>query len=333
MDTQKAVLLVLVVVLGAVSWFMVKPFLGYVLGAILLAFLLRPLHTRLKGYVGDGVSAGLMVVLAVAAFFIPVSLASAAVINDAQDLSKDVNSSNLVNTTDLEKRFEDMTGRDVEIEKEVDSAVGRFTSIAFGSFSRIFGIFANVMVGITLMLFLVYYFVKDGGKFVDWLRDLTPVSDEIQENLYSKMNLTTWAVLKGHVLVALAQGTLAGLGLVLTGVPNAVFWTFVMVLLGFVPIVGTAAVWLPASAYHFITGETLAGVFLLLHGSILVGIVDNILRPLMVDRSADIHPAVIIIGVLGGVYLFGASGLFIGPVVLGVFKAVLVTFANNYREL
>jgi len=124
------------------------------------------------------------------------------------------------------------------------------------------------------------------------------------------------------------------LGLAITGVPNYAFWTFIMVILGFIPII---ELWLygclPAAAYLFAIDRSAAAIFLFLYGMVIVGLTDNILRPIAVDRGSNLHPAVIIIGVIGGVYIFGAAGLFIGPIILGIFKAVLLVFKNNYEDL
>lgn len=106
-----------------------------------------------------------------------------------------------------------------------------------------------------------------------------------------------------------------------------------MVLLSFLPIVGPFIVWGPAVAYLASIGSIFEALFLAAYGLTVVGLTDNIMGPLVVDKSSELHPAVIIIGVLGGVYLFGAPGLFIGPIILGVLRSTLVVFRNNYSEL
>ncbi|MFB6147859.1 MAG: AI-2E family transporter, partial [Candidatus Nanohaloarchaea archaeon] len=185
---------------------------------------------------------------------------------------------------------------------------------------------------LTLMMFLLYYFLKDGREMVVWVKSVLPMDDEVKDSLCEKVDQTTWAVIKSHVLVAIIQGLVAGLGLIVLGIPNSIFWTFVMVVLGFIPLVGTLLVWGPASVYLFLVNRPVAALALALYGFVVVGMTDNIVRPLAVDRSAELHPAVIIVGVLGGVYLFGAPGLFFGPILLGVFKSVLLVMKNNYND-
>lgn len=332
MNAQRGFLILLILALGFVSWLMLRPLLAYVLGAILLAFLLYPLQRMISPYLGPSVTSGLLMVFGIVVVMLPIALASAAVIRDASNLSQDLNRSELVNTTEAELVIQRYTGQRVDIESSVQDVTNSFTSTIFGSVSQIVSLLTNIGIGLTLMLFLIYYLLKDGDSFVGWMKDVTPLPKEIQDGLHERINKTTWAVLKGHVAVAIAQGLIAGAGLAVTGVPNYIFWTFIMVILGFVPIIGTMVVWGPAAVYLFLIGDINAALFLAAYGLIIVGLTDNIMRPLVVDRSAELHPAVILIGVIGGVYLFGAPGLFIGPIILGIFKSVLLVFKDNYDQ-
>lgn len=312
---------------------MLAPFLGYIMGAAILAFIMRPLQKHLKRFTGEKIAAFLLVFLAIFAAVIPVSLAFIAVIDDARDLDTDLQKSSVINTTDLEQRIYELSGQQIDIEKTVDKAVEDFTVRTVGSVSEVFGLLAELSIGFSLMLFLLYYMLKDGSEFVKWLKELDPLPEDIQEELYSKVHRTTWDVMGAHVLVAVVQGLMAGIGLALTGVPNYIFWTFIMVILGFIPIIGTIMVWLPAAVYLFLIDQTLAAVLLTVYGFTAVSLTDNFLRPIIIDRGSNINPGVILIGVIGGVYLFGPAGLFIGPIILGVFKAVLLVFKNHYKDL
>lgn len=333
MNEQKGFLILLIGILALAGYLMLKPFIGYFLGAALLAFVLRPLHVRWRDYIGSKASALVLVVLSVVMVVGPFLFTIAVVVEDAQGLANDFQESDIINASQIEQRVEDLTGRSVDVRENIDRAVERFTSITFGSFSQLLSMAAHVSIGVTLMLFLLYYMLKDGESLVKWINDLMPLPDRITESLESRMSMTAWAVIKGHVLVAVVQGLVAGVGLIVTGVPNAFFWTFVMVILAFIPIVGTIPVWLPASVYLFLIDRPLVGILLALYGFTVVGLTDNIVRPLAVERGADLHPAVIIVGVIGGVYLFGAVGLFIGPIILGMFKSVLVVFETHYKSL
>jgi len=333
MNEQRGLILVLIGLLSAVTFMMVEPLLGYFLGAIILGFMMQPMQKKLRRVVGDRISAFLLVIFGILVVVLPILGIGTAVIEDAGNLAEDLEESEAINTTQIEQRLAEYTGQNFDIETSLDSFVSTFTNTTLGGFSQIVTTLTEIAIGVTLLIFLLYYLLKDGEKFVKWLRDTTPLPSDIQNQLYARVNKTTWAVIKGHVLVAVVQGLIAGLGLAITGVPNYAFWTFIMVILGFIPIIGTVVVWLPAAAYLFAIDRSAAAIFLFLYGMVIVGLTDNILRPIAVDRGSNLHPAVIIIGVIGGVYIFGAAGLFIGPIILGIFKAVLLVFKNNYEDL
>lgn len=333
MNEQRSFLVLFIVAIGALAALMLKPFLPYVMGAAILGFILRPLHQRIRPYIGDVASAASLVFLTLFLAIMPMFLGATVVLDDAQDLSSRVGELETIDLSQIDQRLKDITGEEFNIEENVRNAIRGFASVTFGNLSQFFNLVLNLTIGLSLMLFLLYYVIKDGKHFMEWMKDIVPLPEEIQDNLIRRTNVTTWAVVKGHVLVALAQGLVAGIGLYIAGVPNPYFWTFVMTILAFLPIVGSFIIWGPAGAYLIAVDHITAGIFLLVYGAIVVGLTDNFLRPLVVDKSAEIHPAVIIIGVLGGVYLFGAPGLFIGPIIFGVFRSALVVFKNNYDEL
>lgn len=333
MNEQRGLILFLIGLLSLVAFMMVEPLLGYFLGALILGFVMHPMHKKLRSTLGDRISAFVLVIFGILVVVLPILGIGAAVIEDAGDLADDLRESENIDTAQLEQRIKEYTGQDFDIEASVETGLRKFTNTTVGGVSQIVTKLAEATIGITLLLFLLYYLLKDGEKFVKWIKDVTPLPMDIQDRLYSRVNRTTWAVIKGHVLVAVVQGLVAGLGLAVTGVPNYAFWTFIMVILGFIPIIGTIVVWLPAVAYLFVIGSTAAGMFLLIYGLVVVSLTDNILRPIAVDRGSNLHPAVIIIGVIGGVYIFGAVGLFIGPIILGIYKAIFLVFKNNYEDL
>lgn len=333
MNLQRGFLISIILALLFITGKMLEPFLGYLLGTVVLAFVLYPLQKRLSTKIGERASALLIVVFTLLAAIIPFALTVNAVVDDAQNLDINLNETNFVNSSEIEEKIKEYTGRTVDIEQEIENTLADFTSTTIGSVSKVLNILTNVSIGLSISLFVLYYLLKDGKGFKSWLIDTTPMPKDIQEELYSQTNKTTWAVVKGHVLVALIQGSIAGLGLYFVGIDNYAFWTFIMILMAFIPIVGAFIVWGPAGIYLIGLGRVSAGIFLLLWGAVVVSLTDNFLRPLLVDRGSKLHPAVILIGVIGGIYVFGAAGIFMGPVALGVLKSALEVFKANYEEL
>ena len=333
MDTEKTFLGGLTALLVFLSALMVAPFIGYILSSLILAFVLYPVQNKLRPFLGANLSAALIIILFVSAVLAPFALSINAVIGDASDLINDIGDTDTIDISEAEEMIFEYTNQEVDLESEIREGLQRFNTIAVGGFSQILDVLTQAAIGLLIMIFSLFYLLKDGKELKNWLRSVTPVSDSIQDSLYSKASLMTWSVLKGHVLVAVIEGLIGGIGLYFAGVPNFAFWTFIMILLSFIPVVGAFLVWAPASAYLILAGNTGAGVLLAVYGSTAVSLSDNILRPYLVDKRAEIHPAAILIGVIGGVYVFGAVGLFIGPVVFGFSKTVLEVFTDNYQDL
>ena len=332
-NDRKGFLLVMIGLLGLAAAMMLRPFTGFIMGAAILAFILRRPHAYIRKYTGESVSAFLLTLSSIVLAIIPLIVIGVAVADDAGDVVKNINTTDVIDLDSIEEQLDSLTGTETELQARLASAVSSFSSGAFGGLSQALNVAANLLIGLSLMLFLTYYMVKDGEELVQWMKDLSTLPEDIEDRLVEEMSKTTSAVLKGHLLVALAQGVIAGLGLLIFGVPNVLFWTFVMVLLGIIPIVGSMLIWAPAAVYLFLSGDVTSAAGLLVYGMVVVGATDNILRPLVVDESADLHPAVIIIGVLGGVTVFGAAGLFIGPIAFGALKSILKVFMQNYSEL
>lgn len=335
MNLSKGYLLTLVVLFGVLSVLLVAPFLQYVLLAILLAYVLIPVQRRLATRIGPRLASASLIVLAFVGFIIPFAVVIGAVAGDALTLLRQVDG-DLFQIGGLEEQLQRYTGTELELSDFAGSAGGSGQDIGMTILQQttaLFGTAVHALLGLGLSIFLLYYFLKDGHQFRSWLEETTPLPTPVQNDLYGAIHEVMWATLFGHVLVAVIQGVIAGLGLFATGIPNAMFWTFVMVVLAILPLIGAFLVWGPAAVYLALTGEPLLGVALFIYGTIVVGLTDDYLRPILVDRRADLSPAVIILGVLGGAYAFGVMGLFFGPVILGALKATLTVVSDHYDRL
>ncbi len=331
MDVSRGFMLFVVGALGAVSLAIAWPFLQYVLLAVLIAYLLTPVYRRLEPAVGGTGAALALMTVATVALILPFAGLVSFVANDAFDLAQQLNDSD-IGLGAVESAIADTTGREVDLPAALGTAGENFASVLVGSASDLVGALTHALLGISLSAFLVFFFLRDGQRFTAWLFEVSPLPERVHRDLASSVNDLMWAVLVGHVLVAAVQGTLAGVGLAVTGVPNAVFWTLVMVLLALLPILGAFLVWGPAAAYLVFMDAPIAGTALFLYGAIVVSFSDNYLRPILVDRRAQLNPATIMLGVVGGLYLFGVMGLFFGPVIVGAFKVAIETFDEHYVD-
>ncbi|WP_440770125.1 AI-2E family transporter [Natronorubrum sp. DTA28] len=332
MNLSRGYLLALFLIVAYLSWQLVTPFVQYVLGAILIAFVLYPLQGRLENYVSSTIAAFALVLLAIVGFIVPFVVVAIAVADDVANILQDIDPETL-QLAEIEDRIAEETGFEIDITEQLAGSAEQIGTLLLEQTTAWFSAVTHALIGLGLMLFMLYYLLKEGDTLVAWLREMTPLPDDVQDDLYGELNEVMWAVLAGHVLIALAQGVIAGLGLFATGIPNATFWTFVMVILALVPLIGTFLVWGPAVGYLLVTGEPVLALVLAIYSAVIVGVSDDYLRPIVVDQFAEISPAVIILGVLGGIYAFGVMGLFFGPVILGALLAVVDVINDNYDRL
>lgn len=331
LDLRGVFAVVLVAALAYAGALLLWPFLNYLLAAALLAFVLWPVQARLAARVGPQVSAGALVVLVSLAVLVPIGLLIEAVVSGEAPTPTDLFSRAALRRA--ASTIERTVGVDVSVRSALGGGLDRLWGILGDQASQLLGTGLHVALGVLLLLFVLYYLLKDGPAFVRWTKYVMPLPPDVREELYARADDMTWAVLKGHVLVALVQGFVSGIGLFVTGVPAAGLLTVAMMVLAIVPIVGVSPVLGGAVIYLFLRGDALLAAFLVVYGLTVVAITDDYLRAYLIDRESTMHSAVILVGVFGGTYVIGPMGLFVGPIVLGLFKTTVEVFDAHYGLL
>ncbi len=332
MNRERGFLLFLIVVFGLLATLLVRPFLQYLLAAILLSYILHPIQRRFEVRLGSRISALSLIIVTTLVVLVPIAALVSIAARQALALLRAITSGNpqiaeLVGTVE---RYTGVTihGRTLQELLPAGSS-SRLVENALG----IFGGISNALVGLTVMVFLLYYLLTDGAEFVGWIRRCTPLHEDVQDELYAEMDQVMWGVLVGNLLVAVVQGILTGIGFVIAGVPGVVFWTVVTTLLSLLPLIGASVVWLPASAYLFLVNRPIAAGFLFLYGTFVISLSDNYLRPIVSGREAKLNPGILVVGIFGGVYVFGFMGLFFGPIVLGMLRILISVFSREYADV
>ncbi|MCU4716458.1 AI-2E family transporter [Halapricum hydrolyticum] len=333
MDRARAIVVGLAGVLLVLAALLVHPFLEFVLLAVLLAFPLRPLQRRFEGRFGERTTAAGLVVGATVTVLLPLAWLMWVVIREATTFVERVQRGE-IDFSAVETSIRNVTGQDIDL---LETARRTLQETGIGTVDGAIGAFgtaADLLIGTALTIFLLYYFLKDADRFGRWLERTVPMSSRVYDQLREEFNDVMWAVLVSHVFIAVVQGVVAGLGLVVFGVPNATFWTVVMIFLAVMPIIGSFLVWGPAVVYLLSVERPIAGVALLVYGTIVVSFTDDFLRPLVIDRYTEtrLNPGAIVLGVIGGIYVFGFIGVFFGPVVIGALRAVLDVYRREYVE-
>ncbi len=185
-----------------------------------------------------------------------------------------------------------------------------------------------ILLQLFVVIFVFFFALRDGVKALAYIKTLSPLKKETHNKFFVHMKDITNSVLLGQILVGVLQGVFAGIGYFIFGVPNALLLTFLTVIVGVIPLIGPWLIWIPVDIYLFAVGRNGSGIGLLIYGMILINWVDAFIRPLIVSKRAKINIAVVIIGMIGGMFTFGVLGLILGPLIL----AYILLAMELYRK-
>lgn len=191
---------------------------------------------------------------------------------------------------------------------------------------------AGLLMNIALMLYLAFFLLRDGHQLVELLIRALPLGDERERMLFAKFAEVTRATVKGNLVVAVVQGTLGGMIFWFLDLPAPVLWGVVMTFLSLLPAIGAALVWAPVSLYLFATGNTVSATVLVVYGATVIGLADNVLRPILVGRDTKLPDYLVLFSTLGGISLMGVNGFVLGPLIAALFLAFWQIFMTEFNH-
>jgi predicted PurR-regulated permease PerM len=341
---RKAFLLVLVIAVSIGFLAMLRPFLTTILMASIFAGLAHPLYERIlvlfKGR--RALASGLTLVLTLALVVGPLLAVIGVVVNQAVRVTTSIGPI-VQRLVDEPTYFDELIQRIPGMERlepyreqiltnlgNVVSAIGAFmvdwlSSTTLGTVNFIFHFF--------LFLYTIFFLLMDGPAILRALLNHLPLHGEDRQQMTDRFISVTRATLKGTIIIGIIQGGLSGLAFRAVGIPDAVFWSVVMMVLSILPAIGGALVWVPACIILAGTGQVLKAVLLAAFCALVVGSVDNLLRPRLVGRDTKMHDLVILFSTLGGIIAFGPVGFIVGPILAGLFVTCWDIFAVAYRDV
>jgi predicted PurR-regulated permease PerM len=329
---QKVFLALLLVVTIAFGWIL-YPFYGAVFWAVILAIIFAPLQRRLYQKLGNrrNVTALITLFVCLIVAVLPVILITGLLVQEGTSLYKQIESGELdigsivssareLLPASVEQQLQRFGLGDVDQLRErlASGALEGSQFLATKAFSFGQGTFQFV-IGFFIMVYLLFFLIRDGRELVARIRVALPLSDNQKRRLFSKFTRVVRATVKGNIVVAATQGFLGGVIFVLLGIPAALLWGVLMAFLSLLPAVGAGLIWTPVAIYYFLNDRVLEGVILTLYGILIIGLVDNILRPILVGKDTKMPDYVVLISTLGGLSLFGLNGFVIGPLIAALF--------------
>ncbi|SHG98721.1 Predicted PurR-regulated permease PerM [Hydrocarboniphaga daqingensis] len=330
-------MLMLMTAIGvALCYAMTAPFLAPLALALALAVLFAPLQARLERRLGGpGVAALLAVALIAIIVVVPVTFVTQNLITQfargAALIEARIDSGQWQRSIEGQPRLMALAAR---IQQHVDlpGASRALTTWIGASAGPLVRSSALQLIGFCLTFYLLFFFLRDRRQVLLSLRRLAPLSGVEMTRLFDRVDDTIHATVYGTLAVSAAQGLLGGLMFWWLGLPAPLLWGVVMGLLAIVPVLGAFVVWLPAVAFLIVDDQLGKAAILALWGMLVVGTVDNLLRPLLVGRRLHLHTVLAFISLVGGLMLFGPSGLILGPVVLSVTCVLLETWVQRNAD-
>jgi predicted PurR-regulated permease PerM len=341
---HRGFLLLLVAVTVAFAWIL-WPFYGAILWAIVVAVLFAPVHRRLLQSMQGrpNLAAALTVLIILAMVILPLVLIAASLAQEASGLVAKIQSGEYNFGSYLQRIFDALpawaTGL-IERLKVTDFPALR-EKLASGLMQggqilapQALSIGMNTfdfVIRLCIMLYLLFFLLRDGRALAEGIREAIPLRREQKAKLFTRFADVVRATVKGGILVAMAQGTLGGIAFWFLGIHAALLWATLMAFLSLIPAIGSALVWVPVAIYFLATGAIWQGVGLILYGVLVIGLVDNLLRPYLVGKGSKLPDYVVLISTLGGIQVFGLNGFVIGPVIAAMFMVTWEIFSVSRR--
>lgn len=186
-------------------------------------------------------------------------------------------------------------------------------------------------ISLGIMLYLLFFLLRDGRTLAEQIKETVPLRTDQKSALFAQFADVVRATVKGGILVAIAQGALGGLAFWFLGVHAPLLWAVLMAFLSLLPAIGAGLVWVPVAIYFLATGAIWQGVGLIAYGVLVIGLVDNVLRPFLVGKDSKLPDYVVLISTLGGIEVFGLNGFVIGPLIAAIFMVSWEIFSASRR--
>lgn len=324
---------------------MIHEFLIALILAAIFSGLLYPFYRKLFYYLKNrsALAAGTTLIITAFAFGLPLAGFTGMVTNEAIQITKKARpivkeafdnnlslSEQLPDWLPFREKLEPFRETIVKKASEATSAMGSWLVSSLSSATKgTVGFFISLFI----MFYAMFYFLIHGPQLLRTLASLLPLSEEDRTEVMRRGLTVTRASLKGIMIVGLVEGILVGLALWMAGIEGSAFWGSVVFLLAAIPGLGASLIWLPAAAYLLFTGSTGWGIGLVVWGVLVVGLVDNLLRPWIVGNDAKLPDLVILISILGGILSFGPLGIIIGPVIAALLDTILNIYKKTFQHL
>lgn len=319
------------------------PFATPILWGCILAVLFQPIHRKLVSVTHgrEGLSAVCTLIIAILILVIPLSLIASSLVAESADFYKKFESGEISISQYIDKitaafplvqnKLESINIHIDDIKEQLRALITSIANLVTKQSLAIGQNTLSFLLNLCLMLYLTYFLLKDGQLIIKWIKIAFPLDDDREAHLFAKFSEVSRATVKGNLVVGLVQGALGGLIFWYLGVQPAILWAAAMAVASLIPAVGTGLIWVPVAIYMLAVGRYVDGVVLIAFGVFVIGLVDNILRPILVGRDTKLPDYVVLFSTLGGLALVGLQGIVVGPLVAALFFSLWNMFVLEFN--
>ena len=323
---KKLVVIGSILVLLVLTVMLLWPVLLSIFAGLILAYMFFPLYSRIFKVVREkNISALIIVLLLIFLIFIPIWFLFPIVTRQIFEAYT------FIQKVDIFAAVKGILPISLSTDTAtmVNNIVSHSVNVLFSSLSNALIDLPNIILQLAVILFVFFFGMRDADKMKTFVKGVSPFSQELEESLTKQFEGITNSVVYGHIIIGVIQGILTGIGLFIFGIPNVLLFTFLAVLSSIIPILGAWLIWVPAVIYLLSSGHTGAGIGLLLYGALFVSWIDNVIRPYIVSKRSNLNSGIVLVGMLGGMMVFGVLGLILGPLILAYLIVLLEAYKNK----
>ncbi len=318
---------VLIIILSII---LIKSFLTSILGAIILAYIFYPLYKKLLRTIRNKTACSLIITFIILIILIvPIIFATNAILNESVDLFYKINH---IETDEINKYIGSYFGENINVGAYIKDMLNNFSMYVMKQTENFIWSIPEKLIALFIMFFIIFYSLKDGKKLISMIGKEIPLREAHKNNLSKKFNSVIYATLYGIIVTSIIAGALGALGFYIFKLGPPILWGIVMAILSMLPIVGASLVWLPVGIYTIVTGNVFAGIGFMIYCWLAVSSMENIVRPKLIGIKGKIHPVFVVLGVLGGLKVFGLIGIIIGPLILAILTVFFEIYISEKHE-
>ena len=327
--------LTLVACSGLLLFFIFKPYLVIIFVALILAIIFMPakifLSEKLK--IKNASSSVLTVLFVFIVVLTPLFILGAMLFQEATNIAVKLPESGIIaqyleGKLLLVESYINLIAPSAQINLSLQTYIGGIAGWIVGNFSSLFSGIARGTIDLFLMVVALFFFLKDGEELKKTVIKWSPLDDKHDKKIMEKMKVAVNSVVKGTLFIIIIQGVLAGIGFSIFGVSSPVLWGFAVMLASLIPGIGNLIIIIPMAIYLYFSSGFVWAIGLLLWGLVVVGLIDNFLRPILIQRGVKIHSLLIMLSVFGGIGFFGPIGFLVGPMVLSFVVALIDVYPS-----